>query len=324
MTMMELVEVSHRYGGAASGLNVLDHVNLELAPKEIAAVVGESGCGKTTLGRIVTGLVRPLAGEVRFEGVEISRLGRRADRRYRRAVQLVHQDPYASLNPALPIGDILGAAMLHHGIISRRGLEGELLRLLDLVGLEGAPGLLRRYPHQLSGGQRQRVAIARAVSLHPALIVADEAVSMLDVSMKVAIMQLMLDIHRKESLSYLFISHDLGVVRQFARQGRTIVMFYGVIVEEGPTEVVINTPRHPYTRLLLTALPVPDPRVARIRRQEAGPVDPGGVPSATGCVFANRCPMVEEECRRARPALTEAAPGHRTACLLWDRIPPPI
>lgn len=321
MTLLEVADVSHRYPTTTSRRPVLDHVGLDLAENAIVAVVGESGCGKTTLGRLVARLAVPLAGEIRFDGTDIWQTRGKALETYRRAVQIVHQDPYASLNPGLQIRTSLAAALLHHRVVSRRGLRDELLRLLRLVGLDATDDFLRRYPHQLSGGQRQRVVIARAISLRPRLIVADEAVSMLDVSMRVAVLDLMLSLRREQGLAYLFISHDFGVVRYFARGGRVVVMFYGVVVEEGPTEEVIAHPRHPYAYLLLQAIPVPDPELARRRQAEAISENVEGEPADDGCVFANRCPFAEPVCRTTRPPLTELSPSHRVACLFPERVP---
>ena len=319
-SVVELRDIHHRFAKSGEAGYVLRGVSLSVGPKEVVAVVGESGCGKTTLGRIVVGLQRPTSGSVLFEGRDIWETKRREWKTFRRAVQLVDQDPYASLNPSLPIGETLGAAMSYHHVAKRRKLRDEMFRLLGLVGLEQTPDFLRRYPHQLSGGQRQRVVIARAVSLHPSLVVADEAVSMMDVSIRVSILQLLLDIQREESLSYLFISHDFGVVRFFAREGRILVVFYGVVVEEGPTEEVISSPRHPYTWMLLNALPVPDPDVARARRVEGLEKYREGEPATSGCSYANRCPFAEQSCRESAPALVEVSPGHRSACALSDRV----
>lgn len=319
-SIVELREIHHRFANSGEMAYVLRGVSLSVGPKEVVAVVGESGCGKTTLGRIVVGLQRPTGGSVLFEGRDIWEARRHKGKTFRRAVQLVHQDPFSSLNPSLPIGETLGAAMSYHHVAKGRQLHEEMLRLLALVGLDPTPDFLRRYPHQLSGGQRQRVVIARAVSLHPSLVVADEAVSMMDVSIRVSILQLLLDIQREESLSYLFISHDFGVVRFFAREGRILVVFYGVVVEEGPTEEVISSPRHPYTWMLLNALPVPDPELARARRVEGLEKYREGDPAMSGCSYANRCPFAEKSCRETTPALVEVSPGHRSACSLSDRI----
>jgi oligopeptide/dipeptide ABC transporter ATP-binding protein len=321
MKLLEVNGVSHWYPSTVGDRPVLDRVNLDLDSGGILAVVGESGCGKTTLGRLVIREARPSAGEVRFDGRDIWSLKGHAFKSYRRAVQVVHQDPYASLNPGLTIEDTLGPAMLYHGLVRRRDLRRELIRILAAVGLDATHAFLRRYPHQLSGGQRQRVAIARAMSLRPRLVVADEPTSMLDVSMRLAILDLLLSFQTERQLAFLFISHDLGVVRYFTQGGRIAVMFYGVVVEEGPVEQVIHHPRHPYTYLLLQAIPIPDPPLARRRRHEPIAELVDGQPAVTGCVFANRCPFAEPECRKSRPPLRELRPGHRAACFFPERVP---
>ncbi|HEX4216653.1 MAG TPA: ABC transporter ATP-binding protein [Candidatus Dormibacteraeota bacterium] len=321
MTLLEVDGVSHWYDTTDGDRPVLDGVSIEVDTGGILAIVGESGCGKTTLGSLVIRENRPSEGEVRFDGRDIWSLRGNDFKSYRRAVQVVHQDPYASLNPGLTIEDTLGPAILYHGLARRRDLQTELIRLLQSVGLDATHRFLRRYPHQLSGGQRQRVAIARAMSLRPRLVVADEPTSMLDVSMRLAILDLLLSFQREHELAFLFISHDFGVVRYFTQGGRIAVMFYGVIVEEGPTEEVIHHPRHPYTYLLLQAIPIPDPPLARRRRRGAVAEAVDGQPAATGCIFANRCPFVQPECRVARPPLVEAGRDHRTACLFPERVP---
>ncbi len=269
VSLLSVDNVTHRYPTTTSELPVLNGVSLDVEPSSVVAVVGESGCGKTTLGRLVVGLVRPMDGEVRYEGKDIWGLPKKQWDEYRRSVQVIHQDPYASLNPGLTVEDTLKAGLLYHHIVRRRELRAELFRLLDLVDLEPSSAFLHRYPHQLSGGQRQRLVIARAMGLRPRLVVADEAVSMLDVSMRVSVLDLLLSMRSEQQLAYVFISHDFGVVRYFARTGRIVVMFFGVVVEEGPSEEVISHPRHPYTFLLLDAIPVPDPRLAHRRRTDA-------------------------------------------------------
>jgi oligopeptide/dipeptide ABC transporter ATP-binding protein len=326
VSLLSVNHVTHRYPTTTSELPVLNDVSLEVDPGSVVAVVGESGCGKTTLGRLVVGLVKPMAGEVSYEGKDIWGLSKRDWASYRRSVQVIHQDPYASLNPGLTVEDALKAGLLHHHIVRRRDVQAELFRLLDLVDLEASPAFLRRYPHQLSGGQRQRLVIARAMGLRPRLVVADEAVSMLDVSMRVSVLDLLLSLRSEHQLAYVFISHDFGVVRYFARTGRIVVMFFGVIVEEGPAQMVISHPRHPYTFLLLDAIPVPDPKLAHRRRTEAtskAEERVTGEPSAVGCVFSNRCPFVEDKCRAEAPPLVETTPGpdHRVACWFPDRVP---
>ncbi|HTT88442.1 MAG TPA: ABC transporter ATP-binding protein [Acidimicrobiales bacterium] len=326
MSLLSVDNVTHRYPTTTSELPVLNSVSLDVEPGSVVAVVGESGCGKTTLGRLVVGLVKPMAGEVRYEGKDIWSLSGKDWHAYRRSVQVIHQDPYASLNPGLTVEDTLKAGLLYHHIVRRRDVRAELFRLLELVDLEASAAFLRRYPHQLSGGQRQRLVIARAMGLQPRLVVADEAVSMLDVSMRVSVLDLLLSLRAEQQLAYVFISHDFGVVRYFSRTGRIIVMFYGVIVEEGPAQTVISHPRHPYTFLLLDAIPVPDPRLAHRRRTEAtskAEERVTGEPSAEGCVFCNRCPFAEDKCRAEAPSLTETAPGpaHRVACWFPERVP---
>lgn len=326
MTLLSVENVTHWYPTTTSELPVLNGVSLEVEAGTVVAVVGESGCGKTTLGRLAVGLVRPTEGHVRYEGRDIWSLSGREWSAYRRSVQVVHQDPYASLNPGLTVEDTLKAGLLHHNVVRRRDLRQELFRLLDLVDLEPTPAFLRRYPHQLSGGQRQRLVIARAMGLRPRLVVADEAVSMLDVSMRVSVLDLLLSLRSEQKLAYIFISHDFGVVRYFSRAGRIVVMFFGVIVEEGPADTIISHPRHPYTFLLLDAIPVPDPKLARRRRTEETKKAEERVtaePSPRGCVFSNRCPFVEDKCRVEAPPLVETTPGplHRVACWFPDRVP---
>lgn len=321
MSLLRMVDVSHRYPVARTDRPVLDRVNLGLAEESILAIVGESGCGKTTLGRLVARLSRPESGTIEFDDADIWNLRGGELKAYRRGVQMVQQDPYASLNPGLTVRDSLGPGLLHNRVVRRRGLTDELLRLLNVVGLDATDQFLRRYPHQLSGGQRQRLAIARTISLRPRLVIADEAVSMLDVSMRVSILDLMLSLRDEYRLSYLFISHDFGVVRYFARGGRIMVMFYGVVVEEGPAEEVITRPRHPYTYLLLQAIPVPDPTRARRSSLEEVSEQVAGEAANEGCVFANRCPYVEKECRATRPPLAETSTGRQVACFFPERVP---
>jgi len=319
MTLLEVDQVTHRYD-AGSPRPVLRNIELSVGADEVVALVGESGCGKTTLGKIVSGLVEPSNGTIRFEGADIASLRGKKRRSWRRSVQMVHQDPYSSLNPGLTIGTALGAGLLRHGLATRRTLDTELLAILRQVGLDATPDFLRRYPHQLSGGQRQRVAIARAISLQPELIVADEVTSMLDVSMRVAILDLLLKFRRERQLGFVFISHDFGVVRYFTQGGRILVMFYGVVVEQGPTEQVIGDPRHPYTYLLLKAIPVPDPDLAWERRDVEVAERLQGEPSLRGCIFSNRCPFAEERCRDHVPPLVDLGNGQQAACFFPDRV----
>ncbi|SDT01326.1 ABC transporter ATP-binding protein [Microlunatus soli] len=325
MSLLQVRNLTQYYPNSTAPLPALDDVSLEVAKDSVVAVVGESGCGKTTLGRIASGLLKPTEGEVIFDDQQVWKLPRSAWNGYRRRVQIIQQDPYASLNPGLTLMESLRPGLLRHKIVPRRQVTEEALRLLALVGLDDDEAFLRRFPHQLSGGQRQRFAIARAVSLRPDLIVADEPTSMLDVSVRVAILDLLLALQAEEGLAYVFISHDFGVVRYFTRGGRIVVMFFGQVVEEGPAEQIIGRPRHPYSFQLLEAIPVPDPRTVRARARQIDEADledrVDQPPSLTGCIFANRCPFADDACRSTRPPLIEVAPGHRAACLYPERVP---
>jgi oligopeptide/dipeptide ABC transporter ATP-binding protein len=326
VSLLSVEHVSHRYQTARDDRPVLQDVSVEIEPGQTLAVVGESGCGKTTLGRAIAGLIRPAAGTVRFEGTDIWTLRGAAQRRYRHAVQLVHQDPYGALNPGITVAETIAAGLRYHRIVPRREVRGEVQRLLGLAGLDTSRAFLERYPHQLSGGQRQRLVIARAMVLRPSLLVADEPVSMLDVSMRISILDLLTSLGQSHGLAYLFISHDFGVVRYFAAGGRIIVMFFGVVVENGPVEEVIAKPRHPYTFLLLDAIPEPDPRRARRPRSEATRIAAERIeahPADTGCVFANRCPFVRDRCRTERPPSlpVDGSAGHWSACWYPELVP---
>lgn len=319
MSLLDVDRVTHRYD-QGSARPVLRNIELSVGADEVVALVGESGCGKTTLGKIISGLVEPSSGAIRFEGTDIASLRGKRFKSWRRSVQMVHQDPYSSLNPGLTIGTALGAGLLRHGLANRRTVDTELLSVLRQVGLDATPDFLRRYPHQLSGGQRQRVAIARAISLQPQLIVADEVTSMLDVSMRVAILDLLLKFRAERQIGFVFISHDFGVVRYFTQGGRILVMFYGVVVEQGPTEQVIGRPCHPYTYLLLKAIPVPDPDLADERHDAEVAERLQGEPARQGCVFSNRCPFAEERCRDQQPPLIDMGDGQQAACFFPERV----
>lgn len=327
MSLLSVESVTHRYPGASNDSRpVLRDVSVEVEPGQILAVVGESGCGKTTLGRAITGLLRPASGAVRFEGKDIWQ-ARGADyRRYRRAVQLVQQDPYGAINPGHTVEETITAGLRFHRVVPRREVIGEARRLLAQAGLDTTRSFLERYPHQLSGGQRQRLVIARAMALHPKLVVADEPVSMLDVSLRISILDLLKSLGRDQGLAYVFISHDFGVVRYFAAGGKIMVMFFGVVVESGPVEEVIAHPRHPYTYLLLDAIPEPDPRLARRARSEVARIANERIEAeaaAQGCIFANRCPFVQDRCRSEQPPSrpAEGAEDHLSACWYPELVP---
>ncbi len=301
--------LSHTVGN----VRAVDGVSLEIAPGETLALVGESGCGKTTLARAVLGLEPAHSGKIHFEGIDITGASAATLRPLRPDLQVVFQDPFASLNPRMTVMHIITEGLIRHGRITPRQRESEAARLLSDVGLGG--DALHRYPHEFSGGQRQRICVARAVALHPKLIICDEPVSALDVSVQAQVLNLLMDLRDKYGLAYLFITHDLGVVRQIAH--RTAVMYLGKIVETGPTEDVIGKPRHPYTRALISAIPhAGQPRTQRI-------VLKGDVPSPAnppvGCRFHPRCPYAIPRCRDAEPPLESIDASPRQAACIRQR-----
>ena len=316
--LVELKDVTKHFpvrGGvfqrSTSVVHALDGVSLSVVEGETLGVVGESGCGKSTLARCVAGLVQPTSGEVRVEGRAISKLRGRELRDARRNMQIVFQDPYASLNPRMAIGDIISAPLRIHHVGSRQWRRQRVHELLGLVGLSVDYEV--RLPHELSGGQRQRVGIARALALQPKLIIADEPVSALDVSIKAQILNLMVELQQELNLTYLFISHDLGIMRYIC--DRIAVMYLGRVMEIGTAEDVYKFPVHPYTSALLAAVPVPDPIETRKRAHDipAGDVpSPIAVPS--GCRFHTRCPRADEVCGVIEPEMTRFARGTQAAC----------
>ena len=324
------------FGFVSGHVRAVDGVDFELRAGETLAIVGESGCGKSTVGRLVLRLLEPTAGCVRFEGEDLLALSDSAMRARRQRLQVIFQDPYASLNPRMTVGAMLAEPLMLHGLAgtdaARRARVGELL---DLVGLR--PDHARRYPHEFSGGQRQRLAIARALAVEPKLIVADEPVSALDVSIQAQVINLMRALQDRFGLAYIFISHDLAVVKHIA--DRIAVMYLGKIVETATTEELFRNPRHPYTRALLAAVPLPDPTATRERSLLEGDI-PSAMNPPTGCRFHTRCRFAKDSCRRDEPELA-ASPadgdngpadgdrgpadrdrGHLTACPWWREFPP--
>ena len=300
------------------------NVSLDIHDGEVVALVGESGCGKTTLGRVVVGLQRPTAGRVLYCGRDVRELHGEQFHEYRRSVQMVHQDAYAALNPVRTIYQTLSAAFFRYGLVrSRREARERVAELLETMGLTPPGDFLDKYPHQLSGGQRQRVVLARAVAVRPRLIVADEPVSMIDVSLRLAILDLMRSLNKRFGIAFLYITHDLATARYFVRHGRIAVMYLGQLVEVGNLQEVLARPRHPYLQALLSAVPVPDPKVARTRKplplRSLDLPDPTRPPS--GCRFHPRCPYAEGVCEAEEPPWAEIADGHRVACHLVDRVP---
>ena len=294
-------------------VHAVDGVSLTLHRGEALGLVGESGSGKSTLARTVIRLEAPTQGRVIFDGTDLSRLSSRQLRPIRRRVQMVFQDPYASLNPRMKIGDIVAEPLIVHEHLRRREAQRQAAKLLERVGLP--EGCLDRYPHEFSGGQRQRVGIARALTMRPDLIVADEPVSALDVSIRAQLLNLLKELQRDFGLTYLFISHDLGVVRYVC--DHVAVMYLGQVVEQGDCESVFASPRHPYTQALLSAIPIPDPAVERNR--EIALLDeemPSPLAPPSGCRFHTRCPKAEPRCRAEAPAAVTVGEGHWAACLL--------
>jgi peptide/nickel transport system ATP-binding protein len=299
-------------------IRAVDGVSLEIKRGETLGLVGESGCGKSTVGRTILRLYDPVAGRIRFDGQDITTLSERQLRPLRRRMQMVFQDPYASLNPRHSVGRIIGEPMRAHRLASGRDIDRRVRELLQIVGLP--PDAASRFPHEFSGGQRQRIGVARALSLNPDFIVADEPVSALDVSIQAQILNLLETLQREFNLTYLFIAHDLAVVRHIS--DRIAVMYLGTIVEVSPADELYRRPLHPYTIALLSAVPIPDPKVERRREAILLPGDlpsPANPPKA--CRFHTRCPFVQPtRCRDDAPRLRELASGHTVACHWAEKI----
>jgi oligopeptide/dipeptide ABC transporter ATP-binding protein len=290
-------------------VKAVDGISFAVSEGETFGIVGESGCGKSTAGKAIVKLLEPTEGCIRFEGWDIFKMPKKEERDYKKKIQMVFQDPYSSLDPRFTVERIIGEPLVVNGMTDRKERRNIILRLMEDVGIR--PEFLNRYPHEFSGGQRQRIGVARALALHPRLLVCDEPVSALDVSIQAQILNLMKDLQQKYNLAYIFISHNLSVVKHLC--DRVAVMYLGNIVELAGKGRLFGNPRHPYTNALLGAIPVPDPEIRSLKEPLEGDV-PSPLNPPTGCCFHTRCKFAEKECLETKPLLREIEPGHVVAC----------
>ncbi len=298
-------------GGGREVVRAVDDVSFTIRRGETFGLVGESGCGKSTTGRSILRLIEPTSGEVRFDGQDLLLLSSEKLRRLRREMQIIFQDPYSSLNPRMKVGQIIEEPLIIHRVGDRGKRRDRVAELLRLVGLE--PEHATRYPHEFSGGQRQRIGIARALALDPRLIVCDEPVSALDVSVQAQVVNLLQDLQEQLGLTYLFISHGLSVVEHIST--RVGIMYLGKLVEVASSEEIFHNPLHPYTRALLSAIPIPDPELRHQRLPLKGDI-PTSIEPPSGCRFRTRCPIAESRCAESEPQLAEVSPNHFVACMV--------
>jgi peptide/nickel transport system ATP-binding protein len=298
------------FSRVVANVKAVEDVSFHIGRGEVVGLVGESGSGKTTVGRSILRLIEPTEGEVLFDGVDVVKLSKSKMREYRRKMQIIFQDPFASLNPRMSVGDIIGEALTIHNLARGKAKEAKVADLLERVGMNA--GHMRRYPHEFSGGQRQRIGIARALAVDPAFIVADEPVSALDVSIQAQVVNLLQDLKDDLGLTMLFIAHDLGVVEYIS--DKVIVMYLGRIMEIAPAKELYRNPVHPYTEALLSAVPIPDPTVKRERVLLQGDI-PSPINPPSGCVFRTRCPIAVEDCKHVVPPLEAIGPDHIKACI---------
>lgn len=323
--IITLDHVTRTFAVKRQTIKAVDNVSLAIREGEIVCLVGESGCGKTTTGKMIAGVLPVSAGTISYRGQALADLRGAARKQFRLGVQMIHQDPYASLNPVHTISDIIAAPLRHHSLTqSEAHTQNRVRELLALVDLTPPDDFLDKFPHQLSGGQRQRVSIARALTVHPSFIVADEAVSMVDVSIRISLLNTLTKLKEAMGLAVLFITHDLALAKYFAWEGRIGVMYLGRLVELAPARDLVEHPQHPYTKVLLSAIPEADPEVTRHKKQiQLRSMDvPSLLHLPTGCAFHPRCPQfIGEVCERVAPEL-EASSGAMVACHLVTRHPP--